>query len=222
MRIILYLMGLTMISAWLIGLIRFNTGGFVYLVLIIAMLAILLRVTKYVEQRKYKKAMRKRILFLAITGFVAGTLFTSCERKDDADRMDDQQDKIEREQRDVTKEQRDVVEEQTDVDQARLEMDQYKTESELQIKENDDRIREYRTRMDKDPKWRDKYEDDVTDLERKNRDMETRLRDYKYSSKEDWNNFKSEFNKDMDELGTSIKNVFRDDDKRDNDRDRRK
>ena len=45
----------------------------------------------------------------------------------------------------------------------------------------------------------------IAKLEMKNTDMKKRLADNNSENKENWENFKTEFNRDMDELGVAIK-----------------
>jgi hypothetical protein len=58
------------------------------------------------------------------------------------------------------------------------------------------------------------YDARITELERRNDNLRTKLHDYNEEKRsEKWESFKREFNHDMDELGTSIKDIFRDDKK---------
>ena len=47
----------------------------------------------------------------------------------------------------------------------------------------------------------------VADLDKKNSDMKKKMADYKASNKENWENFKTEFNHDMNELGQAFKDL---------------
>lgn len=51
------------------------------------------------------------------------------------------------------------------------------------------------------------YEKKITELEQKNRDLKTKIGDYKDEDKERWESFKREFNHDMDELGKALKDL---------------
>ena len=44
-------------------------------------------------------------------------------------------------------------------------------------------------------------------MEQKNTDLKRRLDDYKQDGKENWEKFKIEFNRDMDELGKAFKDL---------------
>ena len=47
----------------------------------------------------------------------------------------------------------------------------------------------------------------MAEFEQKNNDMKRKLEDYKEEGIEQWNSFKSEFKKDLDELGKALKNL---------------
>ena len=47
----------------------------------------------------------------------------------------------------------------------------------------------------------------IAELEQKNADTQKKLNEYKADSKEKWEMFKSEFNRDMDELGKAFSNM---------------
>ena len=49
-------------------------------------------------------------------------------------------------------------------------------------------------------------------LEKKNIELKKRMGEYKYESKEKWEEFKQGFNHDMDVVGKSIKDFFSDKD----------
>jgi hypothetical protein len=51
------------------------------------------------------------------------------------------------------------------------------------------------------------YKKKIAELEKKNTDMKKRMDDYKAKGKEEWEFFKTDFNKSMDELGQSVKDL---------------
>lgn len=59
----------------------------------------------------------------------------------------------------------------------------------------------------------EEYRQKMEDLNKKNSDFKKRMDEYKASGKEKWMKFKTEFNRDMDELGTAIANLAREDNK---------
>lgn len=59
------------------------------------------------------------------------------------------------------------------------------------------------------------YEEKIDALNKKNSDMKMKLDDFKFDNRTKWESFKSEFNKDMSELGTAIKDFTVKDEKKD-------
>lgn len=83
---------------------------------------------------------------------------------------------------------------------------EYKHEQERRIKENDDRIEELRAKIDKaDERMREEYRQRISDLKDKNERLRTRMNEYKHESDAKWEEFKKEWNHDMDELGNALK-----------------
>jgi hypothetical protein len=81
----------------------------------------------------------------------------------------------------------------------------YKIEAEAKIKANDVRVAELKTMMKKAGKSTSAmYKENVAILEKKNAAMKARISDYD-KSQSNWESFKTEFNHDMDELGTALK-----------------
>ena len=56
---------------------------------------------------------------------------------------------------------------------------------------------------------REKYDNDIRQLEIKNDELRSRMFTYQDEGKEKWESFKNEFNHDMDEMGNSIKDLFK-------------
>ena len=50
----------------------------------------------------------------------------------------------------------------------------------------------------------------IDTLQRRNEELEERIRTYKSNSRENWQEFRREFNNDMDELGKAFKNLGKD------------
>jgi hypothetical protein len=89
----------------------------------------------------------------------------------------------------------------------------FREETDLRIRENEKSIAEYRLRISKEKaEARADYEKRIAALETRNSDMRRRLDAFKQDGRRNWQEFKTEFNKDMDELGASIKDIFRKDD----------
>lgn len=140
--------------------------------------------------------MKKSIFTLALTMFVAGTIFISCNssaKKEDAAKAK-------------------VEEAAQNLDQAKedynKQYDKFKIESDEKITANEKSIaelKEHTKNMKKEAKA--KYEKTIADLEQKNEVMKEKVKDYKDDGKENWQSFKNEFNYDMDELGKALKDL---------------
>jgi len=69
-------------------------------------------------------------------------------------------------------------------------------------------IADFKSRIANEKKAvKDEYNKKIAELEQKNADTQKKLNEYKADSKEKWEMFKSEFNRDMDELGTALSNL---------------
>jgi len=127
---------------------------------------------------------------IAAIAFAAGVALSSCE--------DNQQRKIENAREDV-------MDAQVDLEKEKQELRDTYDEA---FRENERTIGDLRTRVrDADEKDRDRYTVQIDELETRNRDMRTRLNDYSDNTRAGWDNFKREFNRDMDELGQALRNI---------------
>lgn len=95
----------------------------------------------------------------------------------------------------------------------RAEWQTFKTESEQKIDANEKRIDAFKAKMEKaGTKLKKKYNKEVAELEQKNRDLKHKLEDYKDEGQSRWGEFKTNFSNDMDSLGTTMKDLFKDND----------
>jgi len=83
------------------------------------------------------------------------------------------------------------------------EYDIFKAETEVKVQANKVRIAELRVNKNTADLER------INDLEARNSELDERLKSYE-TYKTDWQKFKEEFNRDMNELGTSFKNFTED------------
>jgi competence protein ComGC len=85
---------------------------------------------------------------------------------------------------------------------------QYKADKEVIIAENEAAIAGYKVKMTgANGKMTAKYNKKIEALELKNTELKTKLADYKDDGKTTWEQFKMDFDKDMDKLGTDIKGI---------------
>jgi exonuclease VII large subunit len=85
-------------------------------------------------------------------------------------------------------------------------METYKKEKEAEIAANEQSIQEFNTRIaNQKTEARIEYKKSIDELNRKNSDLKKRIADFKTDSKSNWDAFKTEFGRDMDELGNAFK-----------------
>ena len=92
------------------------------------------------------------------------------------------------------------------------ERDSFKTEATEKIEANKKEIERLKEKMKDRPKsTREKYKAEIETLEQKNDNLEQRIANVEAENRrEKWDEFKREFNHDMDELGTALKDLGRD------------
>lgn len=88
----------------------------------------------------------------------------------------------------------------------------YRLEQEKKIVENDKLIKELKTKKNQVKKEKlINYENKIKELEKKNNELRKKIVvNYKDEGVNKWESFKKEFNHDIDELGQSLKNLFKD------------
>ena len=111
----------------------------------------------------------------------------------------------------VVKAEENVVDAEKDLQMAEKEyladVEQYKLLSAEKIAANDRSIAEFNARIEQEKKEvRADYKAKIKSLETKNSDMKKKMDEYRVEGKDKWELFKTEFGKDMDELGESISN----------------
>jgi predicted nucleic acid-binding Zn-ribbon protein len=87
----------------------------------------------------------------------------------------------------------------------------FKRESEQTIEANEKRIDAFKEKMEKaGSKVKAKYSKEVAVLEQKNRDLKKKLEEYKDEGQSKWQEFKTNFKHDMDAIGKTISDLFKD------------
>ncbi len=104
------------------------------------------------------------------------------------------------------------VEAQADLDKANADyladVENYRKISSERIIANEKSIAEFNQRTSNDKaEAKLEYKKKIAELEQKNSDMKKKLDDYKADGKDKWQDFKTEFNHDMDELGKAFKDL---------------
>jgi len=134
-----------------------------------------------------------KIVKIALATLIAGTVITACQTSEK---------KVE-----TAKE--NVVEANVELKQAiKDSLRDFKLESEQKFSDYEKSIAELKISIAKEQKAdRIRYEKELAVLEQKNKDLKTKLSDFNDDSQEKWSAFKTEFNRDMNDLGNSFKNL---------------
>jgi outer membrane murein-binding lipoprotein Lpp len=155
--------------------------------------------------KKIKLYIMKKTLFtLVITTFMAGTVLTGCQntsKKEEAaqDNVEDARENLDDAKEELTEARKAATEE---------EWNAFKASTNATITENEMRIAEMKASMRKTGKSIDEeYAQKIDALEQKNNDIKATIKTYKNDSSSDWESFKQEYNRDMDELGEAFKNL---------------
>lgn len=85
----------------------------------------------------------------------------------------------------------------------------FKAESEAKIIENDNKITALKVKMNQPGTTFDgMYSNRIEKLQAKNNELRSKLSNYD-GNQTDWKTFKSDFNREMNEIGSNIKDLFR-------------
>jgi hypothetical protein len=138
--------------------------------------------------------MNKSLLILAI---LAGNIFTSC--------------KTAAQKESAAKE--NVIDANQDLKDTKIsnanEWLVFKAESQAKMLDNEKRIEDLKIEMNKPGKTFDGlYRTRIQKLESKNAELKSKLNNYD-GNESNWKTFKSDFNRDMKEIGNNIKDLFR-------------
>jgi hypothetical protein len=114
--------------------------------------------------------------------------------------------------------QKDVTQANIDLDKANRAYEEdianYRAETDNKILANNKSIAEFNARIELEKKEAQAdYRKKIVELEQKNSDMKKKLDDYKMTGKENWETFKTEFSRDMDELGKALSGFTKNNDK---------
>ena len=143
--------------------------------------------------------MKKTIYGFAFSAMIIGAVFTSCESK---------QEKVEEAKEDVVEAKEDLKEAQRELN---AEYPAYRNDMDARITANEKEIARLKEILNKpgekplDNARRDK----IADLERRNSELRSKLYGYE-QERSDWEAFKREFNRDMDDLGNSLRDIGKD------------
>lgn len=147
--------------------------------------------------------MKKTLFTFAIKICIVGTVLTGCQN---TSKEEAAQDNVENARENLD----DAKGELTDARKAATqeEWEAFKASTNATINENEMKIADMKARMKKTGSSIDaQYDKKIEALEQKNDDIKIKLENYKNDSKSDWESFKEEYNRDMNELGQAFKNL---------------
>lgn len=140
--------------------------------------------------------MKKLILAMAVIGFASVAMLTSCNNPSQ---------KAENSRTDVVDAQEDLARAQ----QAYIDdVQNYRLQTAEKITANNQAIADFNARIVMEKKEaKAEYQVKIAELEKKNSDMKKKLDDYRADGKDQWETFKTEFNRDMDQLGVALRDL---------------
>jgi lipopolysaccharide export LptBFGC system permease protein LptF len=140
--------------------------------------------------------MKKTIFILAITAFIAGTIFTGCQSS--AKKVANAQDDVIKANEELNKANQEYLED----------IKSYRKITAENIIANENNIAEFKARIEKDKKAaKSDYKKKIALLEQKNSDMKKKMDEYTDQGKENWEIFKAEFNNEMDAMAKALKDL---------------
>jgi hypothetical protein len=149
-----------------------------------------------------KRTMKNNLFTFAIIGLIAGTCLSGCGKTSEQ--------KNEGTKENVEEIKQGLKDAQTDYLMA---WQKFKSESEITIAANEKRIDTLKGKIEKvDSKVKAKYRKDVAALEKKNSSLKKQLEEYKNEGRDKWEVFKMNFKNDLDGIGKTMKDLFKDKD----------
>jgi F0F1-type ATP synthase membrane subunit b/b' len=140
--------------------------------------------------------MNKSMLLMVMFTMVLWSTFTSCNSSAK---------KVENAEENVTEAKADLKDAKAEYMQ---EVENYRIQSAEKYDANVKSIEEFNLKIAKEKSQVKKsYDKQIAELEQKNMEMKKRMDEYRGESKDQWEQFKSEFNRDMDQLGTALSNL---------------
>jgi hypothetical protein len=145
--------------------------------------------------------MKNSIFILGSALILAITLFSGCQTRST---------KIKNAEDNLQEAKMDLAEAKTDLYMIRLDTisnyNQFKTEAEKIIIAQEKSITEFKAWLVSEKKENDaEHNNRLVVMENKNRELKTKLADFKEEGQDKWIVFRDEFNRDMNELGKSLK-----------------
>lgn len=140
--------------------------------------------------------MKQSLLLSVLLIFAFGSMITSCTTPAE---------KVENAEAEVTEAEENLAEVQRNYQN---DVEQFRQRSNEQIASNRREIAEFNARAENEKKQiKADYKERIAELERQNSEMEMKMNGYRAESSDNWENFKTEFNRDMDQLGSALRDL---------------
>lgn len=132
--------------------------------------------------------MKKLIFTITATLLLTGTIFTSCDTA-------------------TEKAENIKINAEEAKEDFKVDIENFKKETAVKIDSNKQKIAELNVKIEYAKDDVKTYsQEQIAILEQKNREMKIKMDEYKEDGKENWESFKAEFSRDMDDLGEAFKN----------------
>ncbi len=139
-------------------------------------------------------------VYIIITAFMAGAVLMSCGKTSEQ--------KVKNAKEDIGKAEQELKETQAGY---LAEWQTFKSEYDSTIEANIKRIDAFKEKMDNaGPEVKAKHNKEVAVLEQKNNDLKMKLAEYKDDGQIKWEEFKTNFKKDIDGIGKTMDDLFKD------------
>jgi len=141
--------------------------------------------------------MKKSILILAAIVFTGVAAFTGCNTP--AQKVENAEENVEQANEELAKARQEYL----------ADLESFRKDNAARTLSNEQMITELKTRVASEKEaTRTAYLKRISELEQKNLEMKNKMAEYNEDGQENWKSFKTEFNRDMDDLGQSLANFF--------------
>jgi hypothetical protein len=142
--------------------------------------------------------MKYKYFILTAIVFFAGAILTGCNTN--------RENKAEDAKENVDQAYQDLKDARAEYEKDWL---QFKSNAESKIIANEKSINDLKVEIKSaSGKFKAKYEKEVVELEQKNIELKKKISEYKYDGKDKWEEFKRDFNRDVDIVGNAINDIL--------------
>lgn len=141
--------------------------------------------------------MKRSILIIAALAFVSVATFTGCNTP--AQKVENAEENVEQANEALAKAKQEYL----------ADLESFRKENATQALSNELKIAELKTRIANEKQaTRAANNKRISELEQKNLELKNKMAEYNEDGQENWKSFKTEFSRDMDELGQALTNFF--------------